>query len=197
MINRRSFIFSALFPIVPAITLPAQAASDAKAYVEDIGDDVLKLANSSMRGKLLRAKFVTLLSRHVNLRTIAGSALGTFRSKLPPSDKDKFNDLVTTYAAALFVWYIDKFKGGDFVVDTVVQQGNFTVVKSKIQKSSNSNQQIVWYLSPKGNGYQVVDLSILGVRLSVAMRDAFSKELKRSNGDFKGLYAFLAEAETW
>lgn len=178
-------------------SVSAQAAGDAKSYVEDIGQDVLSLANSSVRGKPLRAKFVTLLSRHVNLRTIAGSALGTFRSKLPPSDKDKFNDLVTTYAAALFVWYIDKFKGGDFVVDTVVQQGNFTVVKSKIEKSSLSNQQIVWYLSPKGNGFQVVDLSILGVRLSVAMRDAFSKELKRSKGDFQGLYAFLAEADTW
>lgn len=179
--------------------LPVQAiaAGDAKAYVQDIGEDVLSLANGAVRGKPLRAKFVNLLSRHVNLRTIAGSALGTFRNKLPPSDKDKFNTLVTTYSAALFVYYIDKFKGGEFVVDTVVQQGSFTVVKSKIQNSKVSNQQIVWYLTPKGSGYQVVDLSILGVRLSVAMRDAFSKELKRSNGNFEGLYAFLAEADSW
>jgi phospholipid transport system substrate-binding protein len=194
VINRRSFLFSALVPCFP---VHAFAVGDAKAYVQDIGEDVLSLANGSVRGKPLRAKFVNLLSRHVNLRTIAGSALGTFRSKLPPSDKDKFNTLVTTYSAALFVYYIDKFKGGEFVVDTVVQQGSFTVVKSKIQNSKLSNQQIIWYLSPKGSGYQVVDLSILGVRLSVAMRDAFSKELKRSNGDFEGLYAFLAESENW
>jgi phospholipid transport system substrate-binding protein len=194
VINRRLIILSPLLSILPQ---QAFAAGDAKSYVEDIGGDVLKLANGSVRGKPLRTKFVTLLSRHVNLRNIASSALGTFRSKLPPSDKEKFNTLVTTYAAALFVWYIDKFKGGEFIVDTVVQQGNFTVVRSKIEKSSLSNQQIVWYLSPKGNGFQVVDLSILGVRLSVAMRDAFSKELKRSKGDFEGLYAFLAEAETW
>jgi phospholipid transport system substrate-binding protein len=194
VINRRSFLFSAL---VPAFPVQAFAAGDAEAYVKDIGEDVLSLANGSVRGKPLRAKFVNLLSRHVNLRNIAGSALGTFRSKLPASDKDKFTTLVTTYSAALFVYYIDKFRGGEFVVDTVVQQGSFTVVKSKIEKSKVSNQQIVWYLSPKGSGYQVVDLSILGVRLSVAMRDAFSKELKRSNGDFEGLYAFLAEADTW
>jgi ABC-type transporter MlaC component len=168
------------------------AAADPKTYVKAISKDVLTLANGAARGKQLRAKFVTLLSRHVNLRTIAGSALGTFRSKLPPGDKDKFNGLVTTYAAALFVWYIDKFKGGDITVDSVVQQGNFTIVKSKL-----SGEQVVWYLTPKGDGFQVVDMSILGVRLSVAMRDAFSKELKRSNGNFEVLYAFLAEAETW
>jgi ABC-type transporter MlaC component len=176
---------------------PAYAAGDAKAYVLSIGKDVLALANSPVRGKPLRVKFSTLLGRHVNLRTISGSALGTFRGKLPEGDRDKFNTLVTTYAAALFVWYIDKFKGSNFVVDTVVTQGNFIVVKSKIQKSQISNEQIIWYLMPQSNGFQVVDLSILGVRLSVAMRDAFSRELKKSKGDFKTLYAFLAEAETW
>jgi phospholipid transport system substrate-binding protein len=195
VINRRSILISAAFLI--ATGAPGAAAADAKAYINDIGKDVLTLANGSTRGKPLRGKFVSLLSRHVNLRNIAGSALGTYRSKLPANDKEKFNDLVTTYSAALFVWYIDKFRGAEFKVDSVVQQGKFTVVKSKIEKSSLSNQQIVWYLTPKGDGYQVVDLSILGVRLSVAMRDAFSRELRKSNGDFQGLYAFLAEAETW
>jgi ABC-type transporter MlaC component len=179
------------------ISHPSFAAADAKAYVTVIGKDVLTLANGPTRGKLLRDQFAQLLGQHVNLRNIAGSALGTYRGKLPASDKEKFNELVTTYAAALFAWYVDKFKGADFVVDTVVKQGNFTIVKSKIAKSKLSNEQIVWYLSPKGDSFQVVDLSILGVRLSVAMRDAFSRELKRSKGDFKGLYAFLAEAETW
>jgi phospholipid transport system substrate-binding protein len=192
VIDRRSFLLASVFSSGMMQAGLAFASGDAKGYVRDLGKDVLDLANSNTRGKPLRAKFVSLLSRHVNLRTIAGSALGTFRSKLPPGDKDKFNDLVTTYAAALFVWYIDKFKGGDIVVDAVVQQGDFTIVKSKL-----SGEQVVWYLTPKGSGYQVVDLSLLGVRLSVAMRDAFSKELKRSNGDFNGLYAFLAEAETW
>jgi phospholipid transport system substrate-binding protein len=195
VINRRAllFTFSSAF-IAPNV---AFAATDAEKYVISIGNDVLALANGSVRGKPLRAKFTGLLGRHVNLRTIAGSALGTYRSKLPEADKEKFNALVTTYAAALFVWYIDKFKGADFVVDSVVKQGNFTIVKSKIAKSKISGEPIVWYLSPKGSGFQVVDLSILGVRLSVAMRDAFSRELKKSKGNFSSLYAFLAEAETW
>jgi phospholipid transport system substrate-binding protein len=195
VISRRLFLSSAVIALFGV--RPAFAAGDAKAFVTDIGKDVLALANGGTRGKPLRGKFVSLLSRHVNLRNIANSALGTYRSKLPPNDKDKFYDLVTVYAAALFVWYIDKFKGADFKIDTEVKQGNFIVVKSRVEKSSLSNQQIVWYLSPRGNSFQVVDMSILGVRLSVAMRDAFSKELKRSKGDFNGLYAFLAEAETW
>lgn len=197
VISRRGLLigFGALF--APQVSATALAAADPKSYVLGIGGDVLALANGGTRGKPLRGKFVSLLSKHVNLRNIAASALGTFRSKLPAQDKEKFNALVTTYAAALFVWYVDKFKGAEFQVDSVVQQGSFTVVKSKIVKSKLSNEQIVWYLSPKGSGFQVVDLSILGVRLSVAMRDLFSRELKKSKGDFGSLYAFLQEAETW
>jgi ABC-type transporter MlaC component len=195
--NRRSFLALSVFSLGFSGSGQLHAAGDAKSYVTSIGKDVLALANGPVRGKPLRGKFVTLLSQHVNLRTIAGSALGTYRNKLPAADKEKFNELVTTYAAALFVWYVEKFKGAEFVVDSVVPQGKFTVVRSKIAKSKLSNEQIVWYLSPKGDGFQVVDLSILGVRLSVAMRDAFGRELKKSKGDFKGLYAFLSEADTW
>lgn len=181
-----------------SLALPAAAAADAaaKAYVEDIGGDVLALANGGSKGKALRGKFASLLGRHVNLWNIASSALGTWRSKLPAGDKGKLQGLVTLYAAALFVWYVDKFKGSKFEVDSVVKQGNFTVVKSKIVKGVGG-EPVVFYLLPKGNSFQVIDISILGVRLSVALRDAFTRELKRSKGDFKTLYAFLQEAETW
>ena len=107
------------------------------------------------------------------------------------------NDLVTTYAAALFAWYVDDFKGQDFVVDRTAKQGKYLLVYSKIVKSGGADEPIVWYLSPQGGGYRIVDLSVLGVRLSSAMRQRFSDELKKSKGDFKPLYAMLREAETW
>jgi ABC-type transporter MlaC component len=196
VINRRSFLL--LSTVGLALGGYAESAhADAKGYVQGIGEDVLELANGSARGKPLRNKFASLLGKHVNLRTIATSALGTYRSKLPAGDAAKFNGLVTTYAAALFAWYVDKFKGNEFVVDSVVEQGSFTVVKSHVARGKVGGEQIVWYLAKSGSGFQVVDLSVLGVRLSIAMRDSFSKELRKSKGNFENLYAFLAEAETW
>lgn len=181
------------------LTTSAEAAIDpaAKSYVENIGESVLTLANGGTKGMALRAKFATLLGRHVNLWNIASSALGSWRSKLPAGDKGKLQGLVTLYAAALFSWYVDKFKGSRFEVESMVKQGNFIVVKSRIVRSSVGGEQVVFFLSPKGGSYQVVDMSILGVRLSVALRDAFTRELRKSKGDFKKLYAFLQEAETW
>jgi phospholipid transport system substrate-binding protein len=197
-LSRRRLITGFLGLSLGGVSAPAIAATDkaAVAYVQNIGGDVLTLANGATKGKALRGKFASLLGRHVNLWNIASSALGTWRNKLPAGDKGKLQGLVTLYAAALFVWYIDKFKGSKFEVESTVKQGNFTIVKSKIVKGIGG-EPVVFYLSPKGGSFQVVDLSILGVRLSVALRDAFSRELKKSKGDFTQLYAFLQEAETW
>jgi ABC-type transporter MlaC component len=196
-ISRRRLL--ALISVSIAAFPAAHAATDAAAakYVSSLGDDILDLANSPTRGKALRGKFTSLLSRHVNLQSIALSSLGTYRGKLPARDKAKFNQLVTTYAAALFVWYADDFKGQKFVVDGTTSQGKATLVETKITSSKFSNEPIIWKLSGSGGSFKVIDLKIRGVWLSIAMRDAFSRELKKSKGDFEQLYAFLREAETW
>ncbi|MBK8768976.1 MAG: ABC transporter substrate-binding protein [Rhizobiales bacterium] len=174
----------------------ATADAVAETYVAKIGKEVLRLANAGTRGKATRNKFAAMLSKYVNLRGITMASLGTYQKQLPPGDKDKLNDLVTTYAAALFAWFVDDFKGQDFVVDRTAQQGKYLLVYSKIVKPG-ADEPIVWYLSPQGDGYRIVDLSVLGVRLSSAMRQRFSDELKKSKGNFEPLYAMLREAETW
>ncbi len=196
-ISRRRFVSLAASTFAfPLLATTAMAATP-ESYIKGIGSNVLALANGPTRGKALRAKFANLLSQYVNLRTIAGSALGVYRQKLPPGDKEKFNNLVTVYAAALFVYYVDRFQGTDIAIDNVADSGGFTIVKSHIVKGSLGGEQVTWYLAKSGSSYQVVDMSVLGVRLSIAMRDAFGKELKKSKGDFNALYDFLAKAETW
>lgn len=195
--RRRALSLFAVGPIMAALAAPAMADAAAEDYVTKIGKDVLRLANAGSRGKATRDKFATMLSKYVNLRGITMASLGTYQKQLPAGDKDKLNGLVTTYAAALFAWYVDDFKGKDFVVDRTVKQGKYLLVYSKIMKSGGADEPIVWYLSPQGGGYRIVDLSVLGVRLSSAMRQRFNDQLKKSKGDFEPLYAMLREAETW
>jgi ABC-type transporter MlaC component len=197
LISRRRLFSFIAFSIAAFPAAHAATNAAAEKYVSSIGDDIVDLANSSTRGKALRGKFTSLLSRHVNLQSIAMSSLGTYRGKLPAQDKAKFNQLVTAYAAGLFVWYADEFKGQKFIVDGTTSQGKTILVETKIASSKMSNEPIVWRLYGSGGGFKVIDLKIRGVWLSIAMRDAFSRELKKSKGDFEQLYAFLREAETW
>ena len=53
------------------------------------------------------------LNRYINLRNIANLALGPYQKKMSPGDKNEFYTLFSNYAAALFVYYVDDFKGSD------------------------------------------------------------------------------------
>ncbi|MCA0434284.1 MAG: ABC transporter substrate-binding protein [Proteobacteria bacterium] len=174
------------------------ASSAAENYIEGIGSEILRLANAGSRGVPLRNKFAGLLGKYVDLRVITLASLGPYRNKLPAAEKSKLQDLVTLYASALFAWYVDDFKGQKFSIDRSAMQGKFIVVYSKIEKGGvRADEPIVWYLQQSGSRFNIVDMSVLGVRLSIAMRDRFQKELKKSKGDFEQLYAVLREAETW
>lgn len=179
----------------PAIWRPAAAAvSPAEAYVSRIAEEVMALANSGQTGNGLRNRFASLLNRYINLRTIANYALGPYQNKLPAGKKSEFYNLVSNYTAALFVFYVDDFKGSDLDIISTTEQGKFTIIQSAIK---GNGEKIRWRLSGGGSGYKVSDVNIKGVWLTIAMKDRFNKVLKRSNGDFEQLFEELREADRW
>lgn len=179
-----------------AMVAPASASAAAEDYVTGIADDVMRLANTGRKGAALRGQFASLLNRYINLKSIADYALGPYVKKLPPGKRAEFYDLVSTYAAALFVYYVDDFRGNQLQIISTTKQGKFTVIQSAIT-GGGGREQVRWRLTPSGGGFRVSDVNIKGVWLTIAMKDRFSKVLRASKGDFGPLFAELREAETW
>jgi phospholipid transport system substrate-binding protein len=178
------------------LSVPANASTDAETYVALIAEDVMALANTGQKGPALRAKFAALMNRYINLKAIADYALGPYGKKLPAADRAEFYDLVSTYAAALFVYYVDDFRGSELEIISTSKQGKFTVIQSAI-KGQGAPEQVRWRLTPSGSSFRVSDVNIKGVWLTISMKDRFNKVLKSSKGDFGPLFAELKEAETW
>ena len=179
------------------VSRAAAAVDPAEGYVDRIAGEVMSLANSGNKGNALRGKFASVLNRYINLRSIANFALGPYQKKLPPGDRDEFYTLFNNYAAALFVYYVDDFKGSDLEIISTSKQGNYTTIMSAIKQNSGGREQVRWRLVPAGDGYKVSDINIKGVWLTIATKKRFSDVLNRSKGDFGALFAELREAETW
>ena len=196
--SRREF---ATLLLGAALTGRARHASAAKnpaeRYVGRIADEVMSLANSGAKGAALRGRFVSVLNRYINLRSIANFALGPYQKQLPPGDKNKFYTLFSNYAAALFVYYVDDFKGSDLQIISTSKQKSFTTVISAIIQNGGGREQVKWRLVSAGGGYRISDINIKGVWLTIATKKRFTGVLNRSKGDFKALFAELREAETW
>ena len=194
-LSRRAFGGLTLAAVF-GLAAPAHANTAAEDYVTSIAQDVMDLANTGQKGPALRAKFAALMNRYINLRSIADYALGPYKKSLPADQRDEFYDLVSNYAAALFVYYVEDFRGTQLEIMSTTKQGKFTVIQSAI-KGKGGREQVRWRLSPSGDSYRVSDVNIKGVWLTISMKDRFSKVLKSSKGDFGPLFAELKEAETW
>lgn len=194
--NRRRIVAVLLAAAGAAALSPAaQAAGAAESYVNQIAKDVMTLANSGQKGNGLRDKFSALLNRYINLRGIADYALGPYRSKIPPDKQAEFYRLVSNYAAALFVYYVDDFRGNALDITSTVQQGKYTVIQSAIVGSGR--EQVRWRLIPAGGSFRVSDVNIKGVWLTISMKDRFTKVMTKSKGDYNALFDELRQAETW
>jgi phospholipid transport system substrate-binding protein len=195
-LDRRSLL-AAIISLSFAPTAFAKTDPKAEAYVNSITNEVISLANSGNKGKRLKAQFSSLLSRYVNIRKIANYALGTYQKQLPAGDRDMFYDLVANYAAALFVYYVDDFKGNGLEVKGAQQQGSFVTVDSAITLNGKGIENVRWRLSPSDGGFRVADVNLKGVWMTISMRKRFNDVLNKSKGNFKPLYEELREAETW
>ena len=157
----------------------------------------MSLANSGAKGTALRGRFASVLNRYVNLRNIANFALGPYQKKLPPGDKNEFYTLFNNYAAALFVYYVNDFKGSDLQIISTSKQGKYLTIVSAIKQNGGGREQVKWRLIAVGGGYKISDINVKGVWLTIATKKRFSDVLNRSKGDFGALFAELREAESW
>ena len=194
-LNRREICGLAVAALFGLAT-PARADAGAEDYVHGIADQVMQLANNGKKGPALKAQFASLLNRYINLKGIADYALGPYAKKLPAGQRAEFYDLVNNYAAALFNYYVDDFRGNKLDIMSTTKQGKFTVIQSAIT-GGGGREQVKWRLVPSGGSFRVADVNVKGVWLTISMKDRFSKVLKSSKGDFGPLFAELREATTW
>jgi phospholipid transport system substrate-binding protein len=191
-LTRRSFGGLALAALVAQ---PGFAATPAEDYVRNIAGEVMRLANSGGKGTALRGRFASLLARYVSLQNIASFALGPYQKKISPAERQQLYALFSNYAAALFVYYVDDFKGANLEITNTTSSGKFTVINSAIV--GGGREQVRWRLSGADGGFRVSDINIKGVWLTLATKKRFNDVLNRSNGDFKALFAELKQADTW
>jgi len=174
----------------------AMALSGPEQHVTNIANSVIRLANSSIRGNALHARFERLLATYANMNAVAGFSLGRYRRKMPASLKPRYNKLVKAYIAGLFVYYAGDFKGRGLTIRGSRKSGKSVIIDSRINMPG-STKKVQWRVYSKGHRYRVTDVNIRGVWLSIQMRQKFTQILRRSNGDFNKLIAFLGEYKSW
>lgn len=174
-----------------AASAQADSSSVQERYVVGIANDVMELANSKIRGSALKARFVTLLTRNSDVRSVALFSLGQYQKNLPSDLKNDYFRLVVEYTAGLFVYYIDDFAASGLDVKSSKSSGKATIIDSNMVYPDHSTSPVRWRVVNNGGGYRVSDVNVRGIWLSLQMREKFTDILRQNKGDFNALLSYL------
>jgi len=164
----------------------AMAATAAESYVERVGQSVIKAANA---GSV--ASFRALLRQNADIPTIALFSLGPYRRKLPANRRSEYYKLVEDYISGVFAAHSHELRGQDLKVTGSHAVSDSVIVTSAFKAADGRNVPVIWRLVKHGGGYKVFDVNVQGIWLATTQKTNFLSVLKKNNGDFNALLAYL------
>jgi phospholipid transport system substrate-binding protein len=186
--TRRALLGSfALFALASAATIPqAQAATPAEAFVVQVGNNVIKAAQT---GSV--ESFRAVLKASADVDTIAIFSLGSYRKSLTPANKAEYVGLVEDYISRVFSENAQRLAGQSFETTGSQDAADSVIVKSVLKYSDGRTTPVVWRLTKRGGGYKIFDVNVEGIWLATTQKTNFVSVLKQNNGDIGALLAYL------
>jgi phospholipid transport system substrate-binding protein len=162
------------------------ASTAAEAYVTRVGEGVLKAANSGSVGS-----FRTLLRQNADIPAIALFSLGPYRKNLPSDRRQEYYGLVEAYISSVFAAHSPKLRGQALKVSGSREASDSVIVTSSFKAADGRTVPVTWRLVKKGGGYKVFDVNVEGIWLATTQKTNFVSVLKKNNGNFEALIAYL------
>lgn len=188
-------ILAVLLAVLMAPTAGRAGDAAAEGFIVKLADRALDLVtdrSKSMADK--RARFDELLADTFDMEGIGRFLLGRYwRAAEPDVQKDYLKafteSIVYTYTARF-----DEYSGQKLKVDNSREDGQFTLVNSRIvDPKGGPDVRVEWRLIRQGDGYKVADVVIEGVSMSVTQRQEYASVIQSNGGDVKALIKALNE----
>lgn len=182
-------------PIKDGAGLSDKAGAGAQNYVENMGKRALSfLSNTSLSQDQKKAEFRKLLNDSFDMETIGRFALGRYWREASPDQKKEYQRLFRNMIVDVYSKRFEDYKGQKFETrDWRADGTKDAIVTSFIIPQEGPEVQVDWRVRYKNGRYQIVDVIVEGVSMSVTQRSDFSSVIQRGGGDVKVLISYLKE----
>jgi phospholipid transport system substrate-binding protein len=178
-----------------AADVPGKIGQGAKNYVESMGRRALGfLGNGSLSHEQKKAEFRTLLQDSYDLETIGRFALGRYWRSATPAQRSEYLRLFKNMVVRVYSQRFEDYQGQKFETRSFRVDGEKdTIVTSFIVPTEGPEVQVDWRVRYKNGRYQIVDVIVEGVSMSVTQRSDFSSVIQRGGGDVQVLIDHLRQ----
>jgi phospholipid transport system substrate-binding protein len=171
-----------------AATLSAASAADpAIVFMDRVAKEAIA-ASRSRSPSALQA----VISRYADGPAIGAYALGDYRGKLEPADRDSYTAGMLRFIGRYAATEAPKYPVQRVTFNPEVRQTRAgTMVDSTIVMQDGGTYEIAWLLTRAGTGYRIRDAQVLSFWLTSFLKKLFEDYIGQNNGSVKALVMVL------
>jgi phospholipid transport system substrate-binding protein len=171
-----------------AATLSAASAADpAIVFMDRVAKEAIAASRSRSPSALQ-----SVISRYADGPAIGAYALGDYRGKLEPADRDSYTAGMLRFIGRYAATEAPKYPVQRVTFNPEVRQTRAgTMVDSTIVMQDGGTYEVGWLLTRAGTGYRIRDAQVLSFWLTSFLKKLFEDYIGQNNGSVKALVMVL------
>ena len=195
--KKTSLILVLLIFFTSNISFANTYSSDPKNFIKELVTDVTNKLSDKNISKEEKAKFIEKVAiENVDINALGLYTLGELRKSADKSSLVKFQKAFNKYFLKSLTSRLVDYSSNKFeVISNEKKNSNYTLVKSKINKSDNKPEiKIDWRIYTKNPEKPLIrDLIVEGLSLARTQKEEFASILNSNDNDINILIAKLEE----
>ena len=165
----------------------AAAADPAIVFMDRVAKETIAAARSRSPSALQ-----AVIARYADGPAIGTYALGDYRNKLEPADRDAYTNGMIRFIGRYAATEAPKYPvlRVTFAPEVRVTRAG-TMVDSTVVMQDGANYEVAWLLTRSGNSYRIRDAQVLSFWMTSFLKKLFEDYIGQNNGSVKALVMVL------
>jgi phospholipid transport system substrate-binding protein len=191
MTNRRHFLtFAALAALVP-LSVRAQVADKAAAFVKSTGDRLVAVVNGPGTTAAKRTQMSQIINTDVDVDGIARFCLGRYWRTATPEQQKQYLSLFHEVLVTNITSKLGEYQGVTFSMGHSKPQDEEAVVSTTVVRPNNPPTAVDWIIANPTTEPKIIDVVAEGTSLRLTQRQDYASYLTHNNGSVDALIAAM------
>jgi phospholipid transport system substrate-binding protein len=151
----------------------ASAADDSKAFIQGIGDQVIKVLQQNLPREKVGAQLNAIWLQAFDVEGIGRAVLGKNWGRASEEQRKAYMELFPKYVAKLYAIQFSDYSGETFAVKGSKPAADGTVVNAEIDQPRDEPIKLDFIVVNAGQDLKVADVKVEGISLLVTKRSEF------------------------
>lgn len=165
-------------------------------FIQNLGDRAIDiLENAELNGDEINGRFRDLLNDSFDMDTIGRFVLGRYWRQATDEQQDEYQALFRKMVEEVYLSRFEDYSGQTFEVTgpRADGAGKDIIIGSKLIPPNGDGAEVLidWRVRYKNSRYQIVDVVVEGVSMSMTKRQDFAAVIQRGGGKIDALLTEL------